>query len=234
MLRVGQNSMHMLGKNSMQIYEKGFLTSRNVLAADNLASIRGERLLFEKLNFELSNGTVLYLQGANGTGKTTLLRTICGLTKPYEGIVNWCGENINSLAEDYYKHVLYIGHLPGIKEDLTALENLQFSLALSGTKFNFTQATEVLKMLGLAKGLNLPTRMLSQGQKRRVAFARLWLQDMPLWVLDEPFTALDINAINLLKQKIEAFANQGGIIVMTTHQEVTMNVPKYEQLRLNA
>jgi heme exporter protein A len=132
MLRVGQNSMHMLGKNSMQIYEKGFLTSRNVLAAENLASIRGERLLFEKLNFELSNGTVLYLQGANGTGKTTLLRAICGLSKPYEGSVNWCGENINALAEDYCKHVLYIGHLPGIKEDLTALENLQFSLALSG------------------------------------------------------------------------------------------------------
>jgi heme exporter protein A len=226
--------MQKLGQSSMQNYKKGFLTSHHKLAADNLASVRGERLLFEKLNFELSNGTVLYLQGANGTGKTTLLRTICGLSKPYAGSVNWCGENINTLAEDYCKQVLYIGHLPGIKEDLTALENLQFSLALTGTKFNFTQAAEVLKMLGLAKGLNLPTRMLSQGQKRRVALARLWLQDLPLWVLDEPFTALDINATNLLKQKIEIFANEGGIVVMTTHQEVTMNVPNLEQLRLDA
>jgi heme exporter protein A len=89
-------------------------------------------------------------------------------------------------------------------------------------------------MLGLAKGLNLPTRMLSQGQKRRVALARLWLQELPLWVLDEPFTALDVAATSLLKQKIEAFASDGGMVVMTTHQEVTLNVPQFEQLRLDA
>jgi len=212
----------------------GFLANNHGLTAENLVGVRGERLLFEKLNFELSNGTVLYLQGANGTGKTTLLRTICGLSKPYAGIVKWCGEDINSLAEEYFKHVLYIGHLPGIKEDLTALENLKFSLALSGKAISVNQATEVLNMLGLAKGLNLPTRMLSQGQKRRVVLARLWLQELPLWVLDEPFTALDVNATSLLKQKIEAFANEGGIVVMTTHQEVTLNVPKFEQLRLDA
>lgn len=212
----------------------GFLAKNHVLAATDLVGVRGERLLYDKLNFSLSSGTVLYLQGANGTGKTTLLRTLCGLSKPYEGNVNWCGEDIHELAEDYYKHLLYIGHLPGIKEDLTALENLQFSLALSGTPFDLTQATEVLHLLGLAKGLNLPTRMLSQGQKRRVALARLWLQDLPLWVLDEPFTALDANATDMLKQKIEAFANEGGIVVMTTHQEVAMHVPKFEQLRLGA
>ncbi len=211
-----------------------FLVTNHMLTVINLVGVRGERLLYEKLNFSLSNGTVLYLQGANGTGKTTLLRTICGLSKPYEGSVNWCGEDINVLAEDYYKHVLYIGHLPGIKEDLTALENLQFSLALSGAQFNLNQATEVLKLLGLAKGLNLPTRMLSQGQKRRVALARLWLQDSPLWILDEPFTALDASATDLLKQKIEAFANDGGIVIMTTHQEVEVHVPKLEQLCLDA
>lgn len=212
----------------------GFLATNHTLSADNLVGVRGDRLLFEKLNFNLSNGTVLYLQGENGSGKTTLLRTICGLSKPYEGNINWCGENINSLAEEYSKHVLYIGHLAGIKEDLTALENLQFSLALSGADISKNNATEVLKMLGLANGLNLPTRMLSQGQKRRVALARLWLQELPLWILDEPFTALDASATSLLKQKIEAFANDGGIVVMTTHQEVTMNVPKFEQLRLSS
>ncbi len=212
----------------------GFLASNYVLTAKNLCGVRGERLLFEKLNFELSNGSVLYLEGANGSGKTTLLRTLCGLSKPYAGAISWCNENISELAEEYSKYVLYIGHLPGIKEDLTALENLQFSLALSGEKFNFTEATEVLKLLDLAKGLNLPTRMLSQGQKRRVALARLWLQDLPLWVLDEPFTALDADATSLLKQKIEAFASAGGMVVMTTHQEVSIKVPKFEQLRLDA
>jgi len=212
----------------------GFLATNRELTADNLVGVRGERLLFEKLSFKLTNGTVLYLQGANGSGKTTLLRTICGLSKPYDGSINWCGENINTLAEDYSKHVLYIGHLPGIKDDLTALENLQFSLTLSGLNISEHNATEVLKMLGLAKGLNLPTRMLSQGQKRRVALARLWLQDLPLWILDEPFTALDTHATQLLKQKIETFANAGGIVVMTTHQEVDMNVPKFQQLRLDA
>ena len=212
----------------------GFLNSERELTADNLVGVRGERLLFEKLNFKCSNGTVLYLQGANGTGKTTLLRTLCGLSKPYAGSINWCGENINSLAEEYYKHVLYIGHLPGIKEDLTALENLQFSMALSGTPFHLLQAIEVLKMLGLARGLNLPTRMLSQGQKRRVALARLWLQDSPLWVLDEPFTALDVAATELLKQKIETFANAGGMVIMTTHQEVIIDAPNFIQLRLDS
>ena len=212
----------------------GFLMSQYALTADNVVGVRGERLLFEKLTFKCLNGTVLYLQGANGTGKTTLLRMLCGLSKPYAGSINWCGENINALAEEYYKHVLYIGHLPGIKEDLTALENLQFSMALSGTPFHLPQATEVLKMLGLARGLNLPTRMLSQGQRRRVALARLWLQDLPLWVLDEPFTALDATATELLKQKIESFANTGGMVIMTTHQEVIIDAPSFVQLRLDS
>ena len=211
-----------------------FLANQYALTAEHVVGVRGERLLFEKLNFKCSNGTVLYLQGANGTGKTTLLRMICGLTKPYAGSINWNGESIHDLAEEYHQHVLYIGHLPGIKEDLTALENLQFSLALTGAPFNLPQATEVLKMLGLARGRNLPTRMLSQGQKRRVALARLWLQELPLWILDEPFTALDVVATELLKQKIESFANAGGMVVMTTHQEVTLNVPRFEQLRLDS
>lgn len=210
-----------------------FLANNDVLKVENLVGVRGDRLLFEDLSFELTQGSVLYLQGANGTGKTTLLRTICGLSKPYAGNITWCGEKIDTLAEEYYKYVLYIGHLPGIKEDLTALENLHFSNALSGKQVSDNQAINVLKDLGLAKGLNLPTRMLSQGQKRRVALARLWLEDLPLWVLDEPFTALDIHATNFLKQKIEVFAQAGGMVIMTTHQEVKINVPKFAELRLD-
>ena len=211
-----------------------FSTTNFELSANDLSAVRGERLLFKQLNFSLKNGTVLYLQGANGTGKTTLLRMLCGLSKPYSGVINWCGNNINDLAEEFHQHVVYIGHLPSIKEDLTALENLQFSLALTGELFNLAQASEVLNMLGLARGLHLPTRMLSQGQKRRVALARLWLQDLPLWILDEPFTALDVDATKLLKQKIERFANAGGMVVLTTHQEMLIDAPNFMQLRLDA
>ncbi len=210
----------------------GFSANHHTLSITNLAVVRGERMLFNKLNFTLENGTVLYLQGENGSGKTTLLRTICGLSKPYEGTVDWCGENTHAMAEEYSKNLLYIGHLPGIKEDLTALENLQFSLALTGETVAENVAMTVLNQLGLAKGLNLPTRMLSQGQKRRVVLARLWLQHSPLWILDEPFTALDANATDLLKQKIEAFAKNGGMVVMTSHQDFTMQVPKFDQLKL--
>lgn len=210
-----------------------FSTTNFALTANNLSAVRGERLLFEKLSFKCNNGTVLYLQGANGTGKTTLLRMLCGLSTPNSGTIDWCGTNINDLAEEYHQNVLYIGHLPSIKEDLTALENLQFSLALTGDQFDLAQATDVLKMLGLGRGLHLPTRMLSQGQKRRVALARLWLQDLPLWILDEPFTALDVAATELLKQKIESFANAGGMVIMTTHQAFSMKVPNFLRIQLD-
>ena len=210
-----------------------FSANNHTLSATNLAVVRGERMLFDKLNFTLRNGGVIYLQGANGSGKTTLLRTLCGLSQPYAGNIDWNGESIASLAEEYSKHLLYVGHLPGIKEDLTALENLQFSLAMLGTEVTNNKATEVLSMLGLAKGLNLQTRMLSQGQKRRVVLARLWLQDLPLWILDEPFTALDAAATDLLKQKIESFANAGGMVMMTSHQDFSLNVPDFLQLKLD-
>lgn len=204
------------------------------LVVTNLAVVRGERILFEQLDFSLNNGAVLYLQGENGAGKTTLLRTLCGLTHPYAGGVSWCGEDIKGMAEEYSKNVLYIGHLPGIKEDLTAIENLQFSLAQLGSIVDQSQVMEVLETLGLAKALHLPTRMLSQGQKRRVVLARLWLQDLPLWVLDEPFTALDAVATDMVKQRIENFANAGGMVVVTSHQDFILNVPHFMQLKLGA
>ncbi len=208
--------------------------SNHSLVVTNLAVVRGERMLFKQLDFSLNNGAVLYLQGENGAGKTTLLRTLCGLTHPYAGGVSWCGEDIKGMAEEYSKNVLYIGHLPGIKEDLTAIENLQFSLALLGLKVEKQEVVEVLTALGLAKALHLPTRMLSQGQKRRVLLARLWLQDLPLWILDEPFTALDVAATDVLKQKIESFANAGGMVVMTSHQDFRLNVPQFMQIKLDA
>ena len=174
----------------------------NSLSVNNLGCIRGERVLFKNLSFQLNSGRLLYVQGENGSGKTTLLRTLCGLSLPAIGQISWNNQNIKSLAEDYYGQVLYVGHLASIKDDLTAIENIQFSLSLSGYTADRSQIIGALETLGVGRCANLPTRVLSQGQKRRIALAQLWLQDTPehtpLWILDEPFTALDAAIIHIL------------------------------------
>lgn len=194
----------------------------NVLSVSNLGCIRGERVLFKNLSFDLMSGKLLYIQGENGSGKTTLLRTLCGLSMPAAGEIAWNSQPIKSLAEDYTGQVLYIGHLAGIKDDLTALENIQFSISLSGYTVDRDQAVSALEVLGIARCADLPTRVLSQGQKRRIALAQLWLQNnplqVPLWILDEPFTALDSNMITKLTQHIETYVNNGGMVVFTSHQ----------------
>ena len=211
----------------------GLSATNNVLAISNLQCVRGERTLFESLTFNISSGKLLYVQGDNGSGKTTLLRTLSGLSHAHAGEVNWNNQNIQSLAEDYAGQVLYIGHLAGIKEDLTAVENLQFATTLAGQNTSREQAMIALTQVGIARCADLPTRVLSQGQKRRVALARLWLQQNPLWILDEPFTALDAEAINTLTQRIETFVGTGGIVVFTSHQEPTFDSKIMQRLRLD-
>ena len=195
---------------------------KNVLSVSNLGCIRGERVLFKNLTFDLNSGKLLYVQGENGSGKTTLLRTLCGLSTPAVGEISWNKQTIKTLAEDYYGQVLYIGHLAGIKEDLSAVENIQFSISLSGYTVDRDQAISALEALGIARCADLPTRVLSQGQKRRIALAQLWLQNnplqMPLWILDEPFTALDSKMVTKLTQQIERYVNNGGMVVFTSHQ----------------
>jgi heme exporter protein A len=208
----------------------------NMLSVNNLGCIRGERVLFKDLSFQLDSGRLLYIQGENGSGKTTLLRTLCGLSLPATGDILWNNQAIKSLAEDYYGQVLYIGHLASIKDDLTAIENIQFSLSLSGFTANKSQAIGALGTLGVGRCADLPTRVLSQGQKRRIALAQLWLQDTPqhtpLWILDEPFTALDINMINILTEHIEKYVNNGGMVVFTSHQLPSFNVSLIQDLQL--
>jgi len=211
----------------------GLLAVNNVLTVENLQCIRGERTLFESLSFHVASGKLLYVQGDNGSGKTTLLRTISGLSQPQDGQISWNSEAIQSLAEDYTGQVLYIGHLAGIKEDLTAVENLQFAATLAGNNVSREQAIAALTQVNIARCADLPTRVLSQGQKRRVALARLWLQDNPLWVLDEPFTALDVEAIKMLTQHIETFVTSGGIVVFTSHQEPVFDSKIMQRLRLD-
>jgi heme exporter protein A len=200
----------------------------------NLACSRGDRHLFTGLNFSLDAGSLLYVQGRNGSGKTTLLRTICGLFLQDEGDIRWNGENVRTLDEEYAKEVVYLGHLNGIKSDLTGLENLRVSTVLDGDEVSEEQVWDALKRMGLAGFEDLPTMVLSQGQKRRVALARLLLNDSKLWVLDEPFTALDVAAVDLLQSVIAEHVENGGMVILTTHQEVALTSGQIQQLQLGA
>jgi heme exporter protein A len=184
--------------------------------------VRGDRTLFRDLDFELEAGELLHLKGENGSGKTTLLRALAGLLLPESGEIRWRGENIRRLREEYTRHLLYLGHLNGIKGDLTAVENLRIAAVLDGFRLTEARAWEVLGEIGLRGHEDLPSKHLSQGQKRRVALARLLVNQASLWVLDEPFTALDVAAVQLLEEVIRQHIEHGGLAVVTTHQAVAM------------
>ncbi|MCB1785074.1 MAG: cytochrome c biogenesis heme-transporting ATPase CcmA [Chromatiaceae bacterium] len=192
------------------------------LEIDQLSCVRGDRVLFTDLSFTINGGELLHLKGRNGSGKTTLLRALAGLLLPESGTVRWRGENIRTLREEYSRHLLYLGHLNGIKGDLTAVENLRIAAVLDGFSLSEQRAWEILGEIGLRGHEDLPSKHLSQGQKRRVALARLLANEARVWILDEPFTALDVAAVQLLQDVIRGHVEGGGIAVVTTHQEVAM------------
>lgn len=198
----------------------------------DLACIRGDRRLFSDLNFSLDPGSLLYIKGHNGSGKTTLLRTICGLFLPEDGKILWNGESIRTLREDFCKEVVYLGHHNGIKYDLTGYENLRISATLDGDDVDEDKILAALAKMGLAGFEDLPTQVLSQGQKRRVALARLLINSSKLWVLDEPFTALDVAAVDLLQSVIAEHVANGGMVILTTHQEVALTSGQVQTLQL--
>jgi heme exporter protein A len=203
-----------------------------MLEGKDLACVRGERTLFSHLNFSLNEGELLLVQGANGSGKTSLLRMLCGLLAPEFGEILWRGEAIGATRETYHAEMAYFGHAPAIKEDLSAAENLDFSCRLAGSPVDSEEVKGALGHLGLGHCLNLPTKSLSQGQRRRVALARLMLAKAKLWILDEPLTALDQAALQLVQTLIGEHLRQGGMALMTTHQPVMITgiVPKTLQL----
>jgi len=203
-----------------------------MLLASDLACERGGRTLFSGLNFSLKRGSLLHVQGANGSGKTSLLRLLCRLSTPVAGKISWDGEDVRELREEYSAQITYIGHQPAIKDELNVLENLQTAQMLAGQPVERDQALHALGLLGIKKYAHLPARVLSQGQKRRVALARLWLSSTPLWVLDEPFNALDAEATNLLQQRIENHLDDGGMAVLTTHQTPSIAVHRVNLLVL--
>jgi heme exporter protein A len=188
-----------------------------VLAATDLACERGGRTLFSALSFGLRPGELLRVAGANGSGKTSLLRILCGLLAPAAGTVQWQGNDITALREDYSTRLVYVGHAPAVKDDLTAAENLAITCRLAG---NPQPQASIAKALERFRLLNSPTKKLSQGQRRRAALARLVLSErQPLWLLDEPFSALDPEGIAVLKALVQEQRSRGGAVVFTTHQD---------------
>jgi len=187
-----------------------------------LACRRGDRRLFADLSFQVPDHTLLHVRGRNGSGKTTLLRALCGLLHPEHGEIHWRGAPIRRLAEDYNRELLYLGHLNGIKGDLTGLENLRIAAVLDQDPVGDNAILDALERIGLAGFEDLPTRMLSQGQKKRVALARLILSRAPLWILDEPFVGLDLDAVDLLQSLLADHVASGGMLILTTHQEVAL------------
>jgi heme exporter protein A len=204
-----------------------------MLQALQLECTRGFRTLFRGLDVLLNDGELLHLRGANGSGKTSLLRILCGLLAPTRGEVRWRGESIRDLAEDFRREIVYIGHASGVKDELTAAENLRVACALSGARANAAAIGAALDAFGVARYANVLVKTFSQGQRRRVALARLALSAaQPLWLLDEPFNALDAHAAGEVEQALAAHLAGGGMVVMTAHQPLQALAPRARVLEL--
>jgi heme exporter protein A len=206
-----------------------------MLEAVDLTCERGERLLFERLSFTAENGTLLRIAGPNGTGKTSLLRIMCGLLEATAGEIRWKGGNIRRLREEYWKDLVYVGHLNGVKDDLTVRENLRVSVRVAGRNASEPRIAQALDAVGLAGFEDTMARFLSQGQRRRVALARLYVSEaVPLWILDEPFTALDVRGVANLSALIARHIEGGGTAVLTTHQEVPVDAARRKRVDLGS
>lgn len=193
-----------------------------LFSAHDLACERSERLLFNRLNFTLHKEQLLLVQGGNGQGKTSLLRLLTGLGRPDAGEVRWRGQAIARCRDSYHREMAYLGHANGIKDELNPVENLRFHGALHNRTFDPDPAVATLKRLGLSRCLDLPCRALSFGQRRRVALSALLLAGASLWILDEPLTGLDANAVALVEGLIRDHLRSGGMVVATTHQAMNL------------
>ena len=201
-----------------------------MLETRGLACERGGLRLFSALQFALDAGSLLRVRGANGSGKTTLLRTLAGLTRPAAGEVRWRGDPI---GDEYRRQMLFLGHAAGLKDELTVLENLEFASRFSGLDISAPAIQNALETLGIARLADLPARYLSQGQRKRAALARLALAPgIALWLLDEPFAALDDEAIERVSMLCAAHLVAGGVLVLTSHQDIQIAAPDARSIEL--
>ncbi|OSZ75122.1 cytochrome c biogenesis heme-transporting ATPase CcmA [Hydrogenophaga sp. IBVHS1] len=203
------------------------------LALDRVACVRGGRTLFSGLNLQLGAGQLLRVAGANGAGKTSLLRLMCGLLLPSEGEVRWRGEPLAAQRERWGRELVYLGHAAALKDDLSPLDNLRTASTLGGHDAVRTEALQALVDAGLRGFERTPVRHLSQGQRKRCGLARLVLaRHAPLWVLDEPFNALDTAATAWLEGLVRTQLRRGGSVVLTSHQGVALDDVPHQELAL--
>lgn len=200
------------------------------LVAHQVSCERDDRLLFEDLALSVKKGDLIQLIGPNGAGKTTLLRLMAGLNKDFGGDVLWHGQNINDCFSDYAKQRLYIGHLSAIKKVLTPLENLRWFVS-SWPEVKEADLWNALEEVTLAGYEDVPCQQLSAGQQRRVALARLLVTPTPLWILDEPFTALDKAGVDWLENQLAIHVNSGGSVLITSHHALT-DIPALKKIQL--
>ncbi|PHQ94670.1 cytochrome c biogenesis heme-transporting ATPase CcmA [Pseudoalteromonas tetraodonis] len=202
-----------------------------MLHIKSVTCIKQERCLFDELNFSLKSGQIMQLAGPNGAGKTSLLRIIAGFSLPDEGDILYLNQSIKKYYDEYARDLLFIGHKTGVNLQLSALENVAHWLAINGY-VDTPDLYPLLSKLGLVGLEDVPVRMLSAGQQRRVALVRLWLSEAKLWILDEPFTALDKSGVAFLQQRFTEHLSKGGAILLTTHQDLTTHFSDLQTLTL--
>ncbi|WP_136680246.1 cytochrome c biogenesis heme-transporting ATPase CcmA [Neptunomonas sp. XY-337] len=193
--------------------------SKPLLAVTDLFCEREERILFDGLAFSLKQGEVMQIEGRNGSGKTTLLRILSGLSAQYEGSIEWRGESVDNVRDEFLADLLYFGHQPGVKGMLTPQENLRWYCALHPA-LQRSKIDEALGIVGLTGYEDVPCHSLSAGQNRRVSLARLYMNQAPLWILDEPFTAIDKKGVAAMEQLLLDHAQRGGSVILTTHHDL--------------
>lgn len=194
-------------------------TAEPKLEAVNLSCVRGERVLFNQLDLSISTGRCVHIVGANGSGKTSLLRIIASINSPDSGVITWSNEDIRNNSA-YLEQLAYIGHLDGLKNELTAAENLSAHQKLNGV-FSESRVDQGLAQMGILECADLTANKLSFGQRRRLAFARLLGTDYGLWVLDEPFTGIDAAGRQLIEQICLQHLQSNGMIILTNHQDLS-------------